>query len=100
MSHTPGTITLPLAAHDSPATLGPTELTTSLASALGGTYFDARFYGAPEQCHDPVACAEFRKQFAWADWMYQEDQNMFKCVLMCSPSPYLALVGEMRGSKS
>lgn len=81
MSRTSGTITLPLAVHDTPTSITSTELVTTFASALGNAYFDAKFYGAPEQCHDPAACDEFRKRFVWADWMYQEDQNMFKCAL-------------------
>ncbi|KAL8292275.1 hypothetical protein RQP46_001741 [Phenoliferia psychrophenolica] len=78
LSRTSGTITLPMATQDTDTSISSTELVTTFASALGSAYFDAKFYGQPEQCHDRFACEEFRKRFTWADWMYQEDQNLFK----------------------
>ncbi|KAK4703965.1 hypothetical protein P7C70_g2252, partial [Phenoliferia sp. Uapishka_3] len=75
---TPGKLTVPISSNDTSATLGPMKETTFLAKALGNAYFDFKFYGEPVECHDPAACDEFRKKFTWAEWQYQEDQNMFK----------------------
>ncbi|KAL8293575.1 hypothetical protein RQP46_000276 [Phenoliferia psychrophenolica] len=73
-----GSVTVPYAPSDSPGKLGPSELFTAPAHVLAFNYFDFKFLGQPAQCHDPVACNEFRKAYSWDTWMSPDEQNKYK----------------------
>lgn len=81
VSKQPGTITLPLSPADTPLTPGPLTSFLALSKSLTSHYLDLKFLSPPQQCGDPIACENLKKDFEWDEWMSVEEQNLSKYIL-------------------
>ncbi|GAA5880142.1 hypothetical protein JCM16303_001228 [Sporobolomyces ruberrimus] len=78
---TTGQITIPIAAHDEPGSLGPVEDLTASAHDFADKYLDIKFQGRAQQCGDEDSCRKFEQEFDWDGYMSEEEQNQYKYVI-------------------
>ncbi|GAA5838080.1 hypothetical protein JCM9279_004120 [Rhodotorula babjevae] len=74
-------VTVPLALDDREGAPGPVVEHTAPASEFADAYLDVLFSGGPAQCGDEATCAEIEREFEWAGYMSEAEQNEYKYIL-------------------